>query len=424
MKLFKPILLFSLLTLGLLPSNGQADSNDTERRLRAIERQLQERDNEMRVYFRNGLVFVSPDKKFKYMIGGRIQTDVAFYDSDQTFKSNFSDPESGAELRRARFFVSGLLYDRVKFKAQFDFSGQTSFKDVYLGLIRLPVVGHFNVGHFKEAFSLEELTSSNYDTFMEDSLMSAFVPGRNIGAAFYNFALNQRATWAIGVFRPTGENPPRIRSDDGYNITLRLTGVPVKLEKGRKLVHAGFGYSFSDSDGATFRFDSKPESNLTATNFVDTGAFSARQAHRFGGETAVVFNSFSVQGEYTLVKVNRPSGLSDVDFHGGYVMLSYFLTGEHRKYKSGVFSRVTPNKNFLEGRGLGALEVAVRLSTIDLNAGGIAGGQEDNITAGLNWYLNPHVRVLFNYVHADITGAPAIDRGNLHVFQFRFQVNF
>jgi len=426
MKIARPVyaLIFFFLAAGFLPVSGWADPDDTERRLQAVEKQLRERDDEMRVYFRNGLVFISPDEKFKYMIGGRLHTDFTFYDSDQTFKSNFSEPESGAEFRRARFFILGLLYNRVKFKAEYDFVGQTSFKDVYLGLVKLPVVGNFNVGHFFEPFSLEVFTSSNFDTFMEDSLMLAFAPGRNIGALFYDSVLKDRATWAVGVFRPTGENPPRIQSDDGYSITSRVTAVPIRLEKGRKLVYVGFAYSFSDSNESTLRFISKPESNLTAVNFVDTGAFSAKQAHRFGWEAAAVFNAFSIQGEYALVKVSRPSGNSSVNFTGGYVMVSYFLTGEHRKYTRGAFTRVTPQKNFLEGRGLGALEMALRFSTIDLNDGGIAGGQEEDVTAGLNWYLNAHTRFMFNYVHADITGAPAVDRGDLHIYQFRFQVNF
>lgn len=413
-----------LLTIGFWPMSVWAGSDDTERRLRAVEKQLRERKDEMRVYFRNGLVFISPDKKFKYKIGGRLHTDYDFYSADETFQSNFSEPGSGAEFRRARFFISGLLYNRVKFMAEYDFVGQTAFKHVYLGLTKLPFVGNFQVGHFFEPFSLEVFTSSRFDTFMEDSLMNAFAPLRNIGASFYDSILKDRATWAIGVFRPTAEDPPRIRSDDGYNITSRVTAVPIKLEKGRKLVHVGFGYSFSDLSESTLQFDSKPESNLTAVNFVDTGAFSAKQAHRFGWEAAAVFNAFSIQGEYALVKVNRPSGISGVNFNGGYVMVSYFLTGEHRKYTRGAFTRVSPRKNFLEGRGLGAWEMALRFSTIDLNDGGIAGGQEDDITAGLNWYLNPHTRVMFNYVHADITGAPTVDLGNLDIYQFRFQVNF
>ena len=59
------------------------------------------------------------------------------------------------------------------------------------------------------------------------------------------------------------------------------------------------------------------------------------------------------------------------------------------------------------------------LVKIDLNDGPIEGGELANITVGLNWYLNPNVRIMFNYVHADIE-----DSGEADIFQTRFQVDF
>ncbi|NIQ03375.1 MAG: hypothetical protein GWM98_25840, partial [Nitrospinaceae bacterium] len=171
--------------------------------------------------------FESRDKKFKYQIGGRIMWDQAYFDADRTFKANNNEPQNGTEFRRARLFISGLLYNHIKFKAQVDFAGQTSFKDVYLGLVKIPVIQNITFGHFKEPFSLEELTSSKYITFMERSLMNAFAPGRNAGIAIYDSqAFDKRATWAIGVFRPVGETPPILNSDDGYHLTLRATALP------------------------------------------------------------------------------------------------------------------------------------------------------------------------------------------------------
>ena len=391
---------------------------DTGRRLEALEKKWRERENDMRVYFKNGLKMVSPDKKFQYQIGGRIQTDVAFYASGGRSADR---PQNGAEFRRARLFAAGILYRRIQFKAQYDFTGQTSFKDVYAGLLHLPGVGNLKVGHFKEPFSLEDLTSSKYDIFLEDSLMNALIPGRNLGLAIHDSVFEGRATWAIGVFRQTGENPPRIQSDDGYNVTLRLTGVPWMRDEGNRLVHLGFAYSHSTPSESTFQFDSRPESNL-AENFLDTGDFSAENANRFGFEAAVVWGAFHAAGEYTLLAVERPSGLSGVDLHGGYVSAGYFLTGERRPYKGGVFRRVVPRNNVFEG-GIGAWELAVRYSALDLNDEAVAGGEEDNVTAGVNWYLNPHVRALFQYVHADIEAA-GTNPGPLHIFQFRFQIDF
>ena len=65
----------------------------------------------------------------------------------------------------------------------------TAFKDVYIQVHDLPVIGNVRVGHFKECFGLEQLTSDNYTTFMERSLddEGAFVPGRNDGIMAFNW---------------------------------------------------------------------------------------------------------------------------------------------------------------------------------------------------------------------------------------------
>ncbi len=414
--IFGLLILFAFSFFPVAQSSAES-SEETRQRLEVLEKKWQERENDLRVYFKDGLKIVSPDKKFQYQIGGRIQTDVAFYASG----SSADRPENGAEFRRARLFLAGILYRRIQFKAQFDFAGQTSFKDVYIGVTELPLVGNFIAGHFREPFSLEEMISSKYDTFMEDSLMNALIPGRNLGLAFYGSALQGRATWAIGLFRPTGENPPRIESDDGANLTLRLTGVPWQQDAGR-LVHLGLSYSYSTPSESTFQFDSRPESNL-ADNFLDTGGVSAENAHRFGFETAAVWESLHVAAEYTFLTVQRPAGLSDVDLKGGYVSAGYFLTGERRPYKSGVFRRVVPRRNVFEG-GRGAWELALRYSFLDLNDATVRGGEEEDVTAALNWYLNPHTRAMFNYVLADIEGAGGADFQPLHVFQLRFQIDF
>lgn len=79
-------------------------------------------------------------------------------------------------------------------------------------------------------------------------------------------------------------------------------------------------------------------------------------------------------------------------------------------------------------RKWGAWEVAARLSYLDLNDGGdIKGGQETNLTLGLNWYLNPNLRLMFNYIRAHVENrgtSPPVDKGNANIFQTRLQFAF
>lgn len=66
------------------------------------------------------LSFSSGDGRFTAQIGGRVQADAAFYDSDKTKLG------SGTELRRARLFMKGTLWRSWRYKFNYDFTGSGS----------------------------------------------------------------------------------------------------------------------------------------------------------------------------------------------------------------------------------------------------------------------------------------------------------
>ena len=111
-------------------------------------------------------------------------------------------------------------------------------------------------------------------------------------------------------------------------------------------------------------------------------------------------------------------------FSGFYVYGSYFLTGENRRYntKSGSFDMVKPKKNFKWGESLGAIELAARYSALDLADEDISGGRLQDTTVGVNWYLNPNMRIMLNYVHseADVRGVD----GSADLVGMRFNIFF
>jgi phosphate-selective porin OprO/OprP len=134
--------------------------------------------------------------------------------------------------------------------------------------------------------------------------------------------------------------------------------------------------------------------------FVDTGLmFRVHDVQTFGFETLLVHGPLSFQAEAMAASVDQVGQRSL--FHGNYSQVGYFLTGEHRPYdrKAAVVDRIIPNQSFGKG-GAGAWEVAARFSHIDLTDDAIIGGRMDNLTFGVNWFINPYVKWEFNYVRS------------------------
>ncbi|MBE7462811.1 MAG: hypothetical protein HS116_04870 [Planctomycetes bacterium] len=300
------------------------------------------------------------------------------------------------------------------------------------------------------------------------------------------------------------------RPSDGqanWAIGTRLTGTPYYADKD-KLVHLGLAYQWQHLASKDARIRIRPENRMSAS-VIDTGLLPANDRHLFGAEVAMVYERWSFQAEWmgswlerggldnyvhdSRIETNggynfdigtatqqtvTPTGLRNggeiVDMsgaddslfmHGFYLMGSVFVTDDARHYKksSGAFDRVKPKHNFDGKGGWGALELAGRLSYLDLDDGqkddvdgdGDETGREDRLnevrggsawiaTAGLNWYLNPNMRWMFNYSVAnyranDIVAQGGVDRafvqgtaepddrradGHVNTFAMRFQVDF
>ena len=369
-----------------------------------------------------GVQFETVDKRFTLKLGGRAMADLGWMREDTGIRKASGDLDDHVELRRLRFYAAGRLLDRLDYKLEGEFagSGQT-LKDAYLGLREVIPLGYVKVGHFKEPFGLEELTSSNHTTFMERALpANAFSPSRNAGMQLSSHHLDERLTWAVGVFREVDDDIRRAPGS-GYGLTTRLTGLPWYEDDGAELLHLGLAMSYR-GDRTTLRsarFKSRPALHLAPT-LVDTGNLTVDDAILIGAEAALVSGPFSIQGECTRAHTDGAGPTADDDFWGAYMEASYFLTGEHRTYErtSGTWGRVKPKAN-VSGGGLGAWQVAARYDCVDLNHGGTRGGKLGQWTLGLNWHLNPNARVMLNYARAHLHHV-----GRADLFGVRLQLSF
>ena len=116
----------------------------------------------------------------------------------------------------------------------------------------------------------------------------------------------------------------------------------------------------------------------------------------------------------------------DPVFQSWYAYASWFVTGENRNYtpSKAIFERVRPKANFLDGKGgFGAWELTARVSSLDLIDEAIDGRRMLDLTAGVNWYLNPMTRIMLNYIHSEVDRRGG-DVGGANIFAMRFQVDF
>jgi len=420
---------------------------------------------DLKTSWQHGLVAESADKAFRVHVGGRTQLDVVGFDGDDDVQfgsggtGQFMD---GVNFRRARLAIEGTFFEVIDFNCEYDFLNTVSTPapgantpaptDLYLQITHLPVVGNLRIGNQKPSISFEHLTSSRFLNFIERSYtFDAFIGGLDNGfrpgAQFFNTAFDERMTWAIGLFKNHNRGPGWNTGDGEGDVTGRLTFLPWYSNDGRCLLHVGVGASHRDLDDGEVRFRSRTllrNGPAHLHTVLGEARMTGDDQNLLVPEVVFVHGPLTVQAEYFATWVSdvtsriTPGPTTAVDAgtyssDGWYVEVLYFLTGENRVYdtKYPRFTRVVPNENyfFVDGDcgkifGRGAWQVGARYSTIDLNDSGINGGELDDVTLGLNWFLNPNLKFQWNYTYSWRDAAGDTSDGNVHGLGMRVAFDF
>jgi phosphate-selective porin OprO and OprP len=371
---------------------------------------------------------------------GFFQADAGWISQNGRNQTAVGDAQDGADFRRARLAATGNVAENVGYMLEMDFAfpGRPSFMDVWGEVRDLDGLQNVRFGQYRNPFGLDGLTSVKELTFIERGLPFAFLPFRQIGVMAYGTSDAQDMTWAVSGFRfPTDFFGSNVGDNGGYGLATRVTSLVI--DEGDDVLHLGAAYSVIDPANDLVQYRSQPEFFVAETGgaafvpvgvpttvpfFVDTGTIATDIVNLFAGEVATTSGSWHGQGELIYAMVNRQAA-STVTFSGVSVQAGYILTGEHRPYdrKSGTLGRVVPHENFGSSGGCGAWEIAGRWSYLDLNDGGINGGQLNNLTAGLNWYLNRNTKFQLNYIHAFLKTTGQGD-SDADIIAMRAQVDF
>ncbi|MBM4067339.1 MAG: hypothetical protein FJ271_00120 [Planctomycetes bacterium] len=415
------------------------------------------RNLELKGKWNYGPYLETADKSFQIHLSGRTQFDtVGSWAPDNV---QFSDPGGigsfldAVNFRRARLQVDGWMYEVIDFYCEYDFlntfdTGKTINQnedfggrvsnvpvptELWIGINHLPFIRAFRAGNMKVPLGFEHLTSSRYLNFLERSYQfDAFLEngdnGFSPGFQALTWTDNERLVAQVAVFNNTRSIMGWNVGDGEWGYAGRMTWLPWYQDEGRYMIHLGVGGEWTNLDDGNTRFRARTLIRNGPAQLQNIAAF-ARMA---GANQAMVvpefymnLGPFSIQAEYNPVWVNQvtriirtptqnevPVNIRQYFAQGAYVEALYFLTGENRNYVrtplhtgGNTTARVIPYRNFywVPGNGVpnpfscGAWQVGVRYSYLDLTNAGILGGQLNNVTLGLNWYLNPNFKVQWNY---------------------------
>lgn len=343
----------------------------------------------------DGLVLRFKEIDTRIHLGGRLHLDYAFFDDD------FTPIDDDFDVRRGRPMIEVEIGDDWKAKFEYEFgvksNGLRAAWVQWDGIDSLKL----RAGNQTVPFGLEEQMSSNNLVFNERSLASGLAPSYGTGlvvAGNGRLVGRSRFTLAGSVYAaPFGDDGYDRHDSDHLGIAGRATFAPVARK--RQVLQIGASVDWRDIRGdGSWSVARRPESQL-APVLIGSGLADVANTLGFGVEAAAMFGPVLFQAEYLRMGVDRSSGspLADADFDGAYAQLSWVVTGERHRYSRSLatFGGVRPRSDW------GALELGVRWSMLDANDSGVVGGEADDITVGVSWWIRENARLMFNYVRVD-----------------------
>lgn len=420
------------------------------------------------ILWNNGLFIQSANKEFSAHVGGTVHYDAAWYHASPLLQNatggtgRFVD---GVNMRRGRMFMEGTLYSAVDYKFEIEFAngfvpagltvpaGPTTVSnspgptDAWITIKDVPFFGNIRIGNQKEWFSLEHLNNYRALEFMERSYLfdfsqpTAFNNGFSPGVSAFRTWANDRVFSGVGMYKNDSDLIGFGQGNGNYAVTGRLAALPLWMPDDKMFWHVGGAMSHRDPVNGQVQVRIRDEVRngpFPLLNLIgNTGLVNTDSQTLYNLETAAVFGPLTLQAEYTANVLHGASSTTGTAFgnvflQGFYTEALVLLTGESRTWnaKNAFFNRVTPKRpiKFKPGEGeeygWGAWELGVRYTYLDLSNRGLQAGRLDNVTIGLNWYMNTNAKLQFNYdfVRRGDTNNPA--QGDVHGFGTRMAVEF
>ncbi len=326
------------------------------------------------------------------------------------------------QTRDARILGSGVLTTKrsISWKFAYMYDGDEKYwlvreTGITVGLPEIK--SHLFVGRTKEGYSMIKVMNGHSPWGYERMMALDVIPIMADGAKLFGFDDRSKIFWNLGYFNDIVSKGQGF-STFAWQGVARIGWLPINNPEQGKTLHIAGNFRYGKPLDGKMTLKSRPESNNTPF-LISTGSFAADNSSHFGGEVFYSAHRFVIGSEVAVHNFYKTGGINHT-FYGGNVMLAYSITGGKRPYKTSgsIFGFMPVRKSILQ-KGIGEVEVAVFLSTLNLNDQDIAGGQMWRLTPMINWFPLKYMRVEFIY------GYGILDRynmqGAIQFFESRIQ---
>lgn len=352
----------------------------------AAEAELDERVTEVEqvragVHPGGGGFFIETDE-LRLRVLGYVQAQTDLQDSRLE-----RDASRDFHVRRARINFLVDLYDDFEFFMELDGApeGRTALVEARLNWRLRDDALQLRAGKFTSQFSTENARSSrSIDTIERHLALNSMFLLPALDTQF-GVMLHGRAgsdegwSYSLGVYNGNSSANENVRDDNNSKeLQAKIT--------------RQWDPHWSTSLAVNYSREEEQELALVDTGFNSFVAVDVEGVRRgLGGDVHWERGPWSVRAEGLFFRFDTPEG-DDADLAGGFIQTTRFIDGDEH----------------------GGTQALLRLETSRLN--GETGEHGDAIhalTAGVNWFLNPNVRVQVNGIAYRFNGTSPQDQQNL-----------
>jgi phosphate-selective porin OprO/OprP len=385
-----------------------------------------------------GFRIQSEDGAYQLRIGGQLQVDAWGFPGDEA-KAYVDE----VRIRRMRVNLRATVAKHYDFRLLVDFAdARLQLLDAVIETTHLDEI-RLRVGKDKSPVSFDRLQSGTALLFLERSATTYAAPNRDLGLQLVGKIGKGLVDYQLGLWdgAPDGATVEQ-DTDDGFDFAGRITFQPFvssDLPALKELLIGASG-SFGAAKG-TFAAPqvAAPRSSGRAAWFkfaagadLATTVVADGDRARVGGHLYWRYGPVSLFGEF----LSSSQELALADVRGKVTNTAYvaqataLLTGDDASW-----SGVKPTADFDPSvGGSGAVELAVRWTELAIGDEAFDLGLADpkksarkasSLTVGVNWYLNPAVKLQLDYERTSFKdGAADGDRPTENLIGARAQLLF